>query len=659
MNKKTIKSLAMTFICATLLVPATQVYAEPLNKKPVVTVTNFDPAYGNKELNRLKMAAIIDEAHSSKGTDIIIFPELAVTGYAALDDTMPVRLAETKTGETAKFFSDIAEKYNMYIVYGAPEVVANDPAHAYDSAFVVTPDGYVDSYRKQVVSSDSKWCVPGSNPVTFETPFGKVGLSLGDDTFELITQDRMYSADGCFMLSSPSAIEAESYVGKYDYDGMISNVYSDPYSYYEWTDLNRNRTYNASYLSGLYIASANLIGKEGKNDELTFAGGANITGENNPNVGGKVWSMWKGDINKGADYTKYIMNVYAGGFDSEIEINSASIDPAYATHSLVDMDIYQPNLYTRWFGDLAEGKGKVSKQGIKSNPTVAVVNMSPEFGDCDANLKTMLDYMKQADESNVDILVFPEMALGDYAATSDPTSIEWKTVLDTEQTVDGAYAKVIEEKAKEYGMYIIYGTAEVNPGDATHPFNSAFVATPKGDTESYQKVQPVEGDWATKGTDPLIIDTPWGGLGVAICMDVYAYPEMAQYYSAAGCTMFANPTASGGYAGSNFIYNTALSSITARDGLAILSSDLVNDSGYENKSIYPGKSTIIDQNGVSPVYLSGESMVDETMYIATLDLSDNVSYSADALNIKMISECMKTLSESGPLYDGSGRMKIQ
>lgn len=657
MKKNIFKLFGIAITCASLIVPTVPSYAAPIKNLPVVSVVNFDPEYGNKELNKQKMTQIIEEAYAKK-TDIIVFPEMALTGYAAGTDLMPVELAESKNGDAVKYFYELASKYDMYIIYGAPETVEGDATHAYDSAFVITPDGYVDSYQKQIVDDEAGWCIPGCHPVTFTTPFGKVGLSLGDDTFNLITQDRMYSADGCFMLASPTALTADKYSDSYSYKGMVSNTYTDYYTYVEWSDLNRNRIYNASYLSGLYIASANLVGNEGKNDEIVFAGGSNITGENDPAISSQVWSMWKTTIDKGADYVDYLMHVYAGSFDGKETLNTASINPSFASHELVEMDIYQPNLYTKWFGDIADKKVTVAKPTTKENPTVAVVNMSPEFGDCEANLKTILDYMKEADSKDVDILVFPEMALGDYVSTSNLDSIEWKTVLATATTIDGVYAKSIAEKAKEYDMYVIYGTAEINPNDPIHPYNSAFVATPAGNTESYQKVQPVEGDWATWGTKPMIIDTPWGGLGVAICMDVYAYPEMAQYYAAAGCTMYANPTASGGYAGSNFIYNTTLSSIVARDGLAILSSDLVNASGFENKSVYPGKSTIIDQNGISPVYLSGESMVEETMYVATLDLTDNVNSTDKYFNSKMISTCMEALSVGASIYDGNGKVKI-
>lgn len=620
---------------------------------PKVSVVNFDPAYGDKQANVAAMADIIREA-DAEDTDIIVFPELAVTGYASGDVTMPVEAAEDKGGQTAAYFSDLAQEYDMYIVYGAPEKVEGDDAHAYNSAFVCTPSGQVDSYQKMLTEDEGEWCVSGSGAVTFDTEFGKVGLSVGDDTYNLIEQDRAYSADGCFMIASPSALQAEDYTQSYDYSDAVTCEYTEAYDYSNWTDYNLNRLHNVSYLSGLYVASANLNGTDGENDEFSFGGGSMVVGLTDPDTYNQIWDMWQDDIGTGADYVDYIMKVYAGGKDSTEELCTAEIIPSYASHELVAMDIYQPDLYTKWFAELGEENAEFTTEPTtEENPTVAVVNMTPKWADKAANTAEMLSYVSQAAEQGVAILTFPEMILADYAATSEQGSALWNAVVANAESTDGVYAKQIAAAAKQYNMYIIYGTAEVNPEDPQHPYNSAFVATPEGETISYRKIQPVEGDWATWGSEPVIVDTRWGGMGISICMDTYAYPELARYYAAAGCRIFVNPTASSGYAGSNFIYNTALSSIASREGIAVLSSDLVNTCGLDNSATYPGKSTILTTNGISPIYLTEESMTDETMYVAELDLT-NVGFPLEDYNASAISEEFASLAADEPLYDGTG-----
>lgn len=658
--KKKMKVISSVTLAVALAVQSTAIcfaQDEPNTENPKVSVVNFSPEWGNKKANIDMMTKLIYEADAN-GTDIIIFPEMSVPGYSSgmeyLENSttpMPVQLAESKTGSTAAYFSDLAEKYDMYIVYGATESIKNDSTHAYNSSFVCTPDGKVDSYQKMTVSTDDEWCKAGSTPVYFNTKFGKVGLSVGDDVADLIELSRIYSADDCFMIASSTAVENKDYTASYDFSDAVYCDYTDSYYNKDWTDYNRNSLYNVVYQAGLYVASANLSGtyNSGK-----FSGGSMIVGMNDLNEYNKIWSMWPSFIGKGADFVDYIIKVYAGSENSTAALYTSEIDLSTVSHEFVDMDIYQPNLYKEWYTELAEkGTSLTTAPTTTDSPKVAVVEMNPKWADKQANTDKMISYIEQAKEQGVNIITFPEMALGDYASTSDPDSEIWKTIVKTAETTDGYYANLIAEAAKANDMYVIYGTAEVNPDDEQHPFNSAFVATPDGNTLSYRKVQVVEGDWAKWGETPLIVDTPWGSMGISICMDTYAFPELARYYAVAGCTMLINPTASTGYAGSNFIYNNAISSIVSRDSMALLSSDLVNTSGYEDSMIYPGKSTIIQPNGASAVYLTTETMTDEKMLVADLDLS-NAGFDVDSYNPSVMAEAYNKLASKSPVYNYSG-----
>lgn len=625
---------------------------------PVVSVVNFSPVWGDKEANLEAMAEIIEEAAES-GTDIIIFPEMALIGYTegmeyleGSDTVMPVELAESKTGESAAYLSDLAEEYGMYIIYGATETVEGDSEHAYNSAFVCTPDGCVDSYQAMLVDEENEWCIAGDTPVYVETEFGLIGLSVGEDTYDLIEVMRAYSADGCFMIASCTAIEAEVYTQTYSYSAAILCDYTEAYMYYDWTDYNRNRIANVVYMAGLYVASANLSGEYGG---TVFEGGSAVVGLTESETYNQIWSLWSSHIADGTDLIDYIIKYYAGSADSTDEICIGRLDIDTVTHELVSGDdygeLYQTGLYAQWYSTL--GTSAAESTVSSENPTVAVVNMTPVWADKDANVEKMTGYIEEAAAQGVDIIVFPEMALAGYAYTSDENSEEWSGVVANAESIDGKYAAIIAEYAEKYDMYVIYGTSEVNPDDEWHPYNSAFVATPDGETVSYRKVHVVEGDWATWGTDPLIVETPWGSMGISICMDTYAYPELARYYAAAGCTILINPTASSSYAGSNFIYNTAISSIAARDGMALLSSDLVNTSGCGDGSYYPGKSTILTTNGISPIYLTEESMTEETMYVAELDLSET-GFDLSGYNPETITAIFENLAAGIAIYDFSG-----
>ena len=97
MKKNIFKSFVATVTGVSLFLPCQTVFAAPIKQEPVVNVVNFDPVYGNKELNKQKMTEIIENVYSSN-TDIIVFPEMALTGYASSEDSMPASLAETRDG---------------------------------------------------------------------------------------------------------------------------------------------------------------------------------------------------------------------------------------------------------------------------------------------------------------------------------------------------------------------------------------------------------------------------------------------------------------------------------------------------------------------------------------------------------------------------------
>ena len=110
--KKKVKVISSLSLAATLIVPSAIVgFAADVEttENPTVSVVNFSPESGNKSTNIASMSKIIEQA-DEQGTDIIVFPEMSVTGYSK---EIPVALAESKTGSTAAYFSDLAEKYDI------------------------------------------------------------------------------------------------------------------------------------------------------------------------------------------------------------------------------------------------------------------------------------------------------------------------------------------------------------------------------------------------------------------------------------------------------------------------------------------------------------------------------------------------------------------
>ena len=97
-------------------------------------------------------------------SDIVIFPgsslvspllftissdqkELFLTGYTVFSFAKILELAETSDGASFQVVSSLAQKYNVSIVYGYPEI--SKEGLIYDSAQLVGPQGhYLVNYRK-------------------------------------------------------------------------------------------------------------------------------------------------------------------------------------------------------------------------------------------------------------------------------------------------------------------------------------------------------------------------------------------------------------------------------------------------------------------------------------------------------------------------------
>lgn len=259
---------------------------------------------------------------------------------------------------------------------------------------------------------------------------------------------------------------------------------------------------------------------------------------------------------------------------------------------------------------------------------LGVVNFKTVWGDKKANLESMERYIIQAHEKGVKILLFPEMCVTGYASSSNPDSEIYKMAVSSAETVNGPTAKTIAGLSKQYGMWIVYGAAETVPGDQEHAYNSAFACSPDGKVTSYQKITPVEGSWCIPGENPVLIDAgEYGKIGLSICYDTYAMPEIGRYYAAKGCNLLLNPTAtSRSYSdvdgdgikddqGWVWYYKNRLESVASREGYTVLSANLVNGDGpvKENGSDtyeFPGGSVILGAAGSGPVYYAGAAVTD-------------------------------------------------
>lgn len=217
------------------------------------------------------------------------------------------------------------------------------------------------------------------------------------------------------------------------------------------------------------------------------------------------------------------------------------------------------------------------------------------------------------------------MALTGYDVEIDKPTAE-KMQGKLAETIPGPATDEIAVVTKKYGVYAFVGMPEKDGANPATLYNSLAVFSPEGLVGSYRKMHlpPPEPHWATRGTKPFIVETPWGPVGCGICYDSYYFPELTRYYAAKGCRLYINSTAlahcHGEAAGT-----TTLEASVIQNGIYIASANL---GGLDVENYFWGGSSIIGPGRKvrAPHYYAGSTFTapnaDESdMLTATIDLS--------------------------------------
>lgn len=256
--------------------------------------------------------------------------------------------------------------------------------------------------------------------------------------------------------------------------------------------------------------------------------------------------------------------------------------------------------------------------------TLSVVNFNAVWGKKEINISRILGYIKAAAKKGADMVVFPEMALTGYDDIKE-ISPEKKMQTLMAETIPGPATEQIELLSKKYGLYVIMGMPEKDEASGKI-YNSLAVFSPSGLVGSYRKMHlpAPEPNWAERGENPFLLDTPWGPVGISICYDTYCFPEMTRYYAAKGARLCINSTALAKCHGEH-LGTTTLEANVITNGIFVASANLC---GLDVYNYFWGGSSIIGPSRATwaPYYFAGlpftaENADEQEMYTATIDLS--------------------------------------
>lgn len=151
--------------------------------------------------------------------------------------------------------------------------------------------------------------------------------------------------------------------------------------------------------------------------------------------------------------------------------------------------------------------------------------------DKEANLQSFFRYMEEAAAQRVHLIVFPEISLQQnpgwgYLSVHEPTLAELRYVQDTAEKVPGNSTDKIAVKARELSIHVVFGMTEES--EEGLPYNTSVFLGPEGLLRKYRKTNLWDAEhgggnehmsWK-RGTELVVADSPWGKVGLAICIDM-------------------------------------------------------------------------------------------------------------------------------------------
>lgn len=145
-----------------------------------VATVQMAPKLGSVEDNLERMGRWVEEICRDQKVDLIVFPELVVTGYEC--GVRFADLAEQIPGHIINYMAKRASDFRVHLAFGLAEKQKLESV-IYDSAVLIDPEGEVNTtYRKVHLRGEERLAFrAGYRFDVAETSFGLVGLLLGYD----------------------------------------------------------------------------------------------------------------------------------------------------------------------------------------------------------------------------------------------------------------------------------------------------------------------------------------------------------------------------------------------------------------------------------------------------------------------------------------------
>src|SRR5512136_482025 len=212
---------------------------------------------GNVQANLEKHLALIEQA-SQAGTDLLVFPELSLTGYV-LQDLVPTVSCRPDPGDPV-FASLLEASRKLDLMVG---FVDEDTRHRFYIASAYLSQGTVLHVHHKVylptygLFDEGRFFAPGDNVRAFDTRFGRFGMLICED-FWHASPPYLLWLDGADVMLFASASPGRGLNGEPKLESSA------------WVE-HTNRAYAGLFTT--FVAHANRSGFE---DGLNFWGGSTV-----------------------------------------------------------------------------------------------------------------------------------------------------------------------------------------------------------------------------------------------------------------------------------------------------------------------------------------------------------------------------------------------
>lgn len=141
----------------------------------------------------------------------------------------------------------------------------------------------------------------------------------------------------------------------------------------------------------------------------------------------------------------------------------------------------------------------------------AAIQMQCRPGDVPGNLERADAYLARCRDEGVELAVLPEMFNTGYCSRGDYHPIA--------EDGRGRTLSMLLDRSRQWGLHVAAGYVEHHAG---HLYDSLAFCSPDGGLQVYRKRHLVfwECTRFRRGREPLVVSTPWGRVGFAICADM-------------------------------------------------------------------------------------------------------------------------------------------